>query len=356
MAEVEANPSESIEPAWHRGQSRPSDIDWLIPLAGTALIQIVICFVLALRGYASPPLIKVYGVFGYTILAAVGASLLLWRLYQMARSGEPRPIERTVSMIRANATTIVAAIVAAQIFSVGSAAFSALKTALPAVSPFWADRYLAPLEARLFGEPPWELTHQLFGWATPAIDFVYASWLAVQIAAFYLFLVLKPSRLKTHALKVHSYAWLILGVGGAYALSSAGPIFYDRVFGGVAFGGLSQTLDGAPVATRTSEMLWRAYAHHTNEIASGISAMPSLHVAMACWLALTIRRGLPRMQWLGWTYLALIWLGSVHLGWHYVSDGAVGIAGMLAIWRLAGAVPSLGEAKAPHPSIQAANS
>jgi hypothetical protein len=84
--------------------------------------------------------------------------------------------------------------------------------------------------------------------------------------------------------------------------------------------------------------------------------MPSLHVAMACWLALTIRRGLPRMQWLGWTYLALIWLGSVHLGWHYVSDGAVGIAGMLAIWRLAGAVPSLGEAKAPHPSIQAANS
>jgi hypothetical protein len=354
LAEAEAHLSEPIQAASVRGESRPSDIDWLIALAGTALVEVALCFVLASRGYASPPLIKVYGVFGYTILAVAGAGLLLWRLFQMARQGEPQPIERTMGMIRANATTIMAAIVAVQIFSVGSAAFSALKTALPSVSPFWADLYLAPFEARLFGEPPWELTHQLFGWATPAIDFVYASWLGVQIAAFYSLLALKPSQLKTQALKSHAFAWLILGVGGAYALSSAGPIYYDRVFGGVAFSGLAQTLQSAPVATRTSEMLWRAYAQHTNEIASGISAMPSMHVAMTCWLALTIRRGLRRMQWLGWTYLALIWLGSVHLGWHYVFDGAVGIVGMLAIWRLAGAVPSFVERRA-QVSIQAVN-
>ena len=28
--------------------------------------------------------------------------------------------------------------------------------------------------------------------------------------------------------------------------------------------------------------------------------------------------------------------GSIHLGWHYASDGVVGIAGALLVWRLAG--------------------
>jgi hypothetical protein len=41
---------------------------------------------------------------------------------------------------------------------------------------------------------------------------------------------------------------------------------------------------------------------------------------------------------MGWTYLGLIWFGSVHLGWHYFTDGIVGIAGALLVWRLAGAI------------------
>ena len=66
--------------------------------------------------------------------------------------------------------------------------------------------------------------------------------------------------------------------------------------------------------------------------------MPSMHIAMACWLALTLRAASPRWQWAGWTYLALIWFGSVHLGWHYASDGLVGIAGALLVWRTADAI------------------
>jgi membrane-associated phospholipid phosphatase len=66
--------------------------------------------------------------------------------------------------------------------------------------------------------------------------------------------------------------------------------------------------------------------------------MPSLHIAMACWLALTLRGAGPRFQWIGWLYFALIWVSSVHLGWHYVSDGLVGSAGALLMWRAVGAI------------------
>ena len=66
--------------------------------------------------------------------------------------------------------------------------------------------------------------------------------------------------------------------------------------------------------------------------------MPSLHVAVALWLALVIRSYLPRLQFIGWAYFAVILVGSVYLGWHYALDGIVAVMITLACWR---AVPAL---------------
>ena len=44
-------------------------------------------------------------------------------------------------------------------------------------------------------------------------------------------------------------------------------------------------------------------------------------------------------RWFGHTmaaYAALIFIGSIHLGWHYAVDGVIGIAGALAIWWICG--------------------
>ena len=43
--------------------------------------------------------------------------------------------------------------------------------------------------------------------------------------------------------------------------------------------------------------------------------------------------------WLGWlaaAYATLIFLGSVHLAWHYAIDGYAGLAVALAGWHAAG--------------------
>ena len=64
--------------------------------------------------------------------------------------------------------------------------------------------------------------------------------------------------------------------------------------------------------------------------------MPSIHVAISLWIVLVVRAMVPKLTWLATAYFVLIWIGSVQLGWHYVSDGLVGALGMWGIWWLAG--------------------
>jgi hypothetical protein len=52
---------------------------------------------------------------------------------------------------------------------------------------------------------------------------------------------------------------------------------------------------------------------------------------------------------LGWGYLALILVGSVHLAWHYAIDGYVSILAVLLIWRAAGWWASRNHSPAPVP-------
>jgi hypothetical protein len=43
----------------------------------------------------------------------------------------------------------------------------------------------------------------------------------------------------------------------------------------------------------------------------------------------------------GWVlaaYAVLIWIGSVHLGWHYAVDGLAAAALTIGLWRVAGRI------------------
>jgi membrane-associated phospholipid phosphatase len=83
-------------------------------------------------------------------------------------------------------------------------------------------------------------------------------------------------------------------------------------------------------------MLWTSYAAHTQHIGSGISAMPSMHVATTAWIALALSSLWPKLRVPCWIYWLVIFVGSFALGWHYFLDGVVGTIGAIGCWMLAG--------------------
>ena len=235
------------------------------------------------------------------------------------------------------------------LIAVGASIFLPLKHAIPSEVPFWMDAPIAQAERALFTADPWLLIDKFLGWAVVPMDRLYGLWLPVQSIVLFSVILQPASLAKSRALIAYSLAWFLLGVVAAVMLSSAGPIFYDRLLGGSQFAPLNEMLRarGAWVVLAESDAMWESLASGRPGIVSGISAAPSIHVAISLWMVLTARIMARKLVPFAATYFACIWLGSVQLGWHYVSDGLIGATGMLAIWALAGATGSVTSAFRP---------
>ena len=219
---------------------------------------------------------------------------------------------------------------------VGASLFLPLKYAIPQLVPFWLDAPLAHAENRLFGIDPWLMLDRCLGLLAVPMDWLYGLWLPTQTLILFLVVLQRGSAAKSRVLISYVLAWFLLGVVGATFFSSAGPIFYDRLLGGTEFAGLRETLQkrGAWVALGESDRMWASLAEGRPTIVAGISAVPSIHVAISFWMFLAARLMAPRAAWYALAYAALIWIGSVQLGWHYVTDGLAGLVGMLAVGKL----------------------
>jgi hypothetical protein len=229
--------------------------------------------------------------------------------------------------------------VATVLVGIGASAFLPLKYAIPKEIPFWLDAPLASAEHAIFRNDPWLLLDRTLGWATAPVDWLYGCWLPVQLLALFAVILSKPSAAKSRLLIAYSAAWFLLGIAGATLLSSAGPLFYDRLLGGESFATLDTTLRarGAWVALAEADRVWASFAGSPGLVA-GISAAPSMHVAISFWMYLAARAMAPRAAKLALAYFLFMWIASVQLGWHYAADGLAGMLGMLAVWRLSGVV------------------
>lgn len=262
----------------------------------------------------------------YLLLAAAGLALAV-ALRLALRHGMPR-------------THWLGVTIGTMLTGIGASAFLPLKYAIPKLIPFWLDEPLAVAERHLFGADPWLLLDRILWWSTRSMDWIYGSWLPVQTLVLFSVMLARPSAAKSCALIAYAGAWFLLGVVAALLFASAGPLFYDGLFGGASFAGLDDVLRarGAAIALAESGAMWESWATGRPGIVAGMSALPSMHVAVSLWIFLAARTMAPRAAKPAFLYFLLVWLGSVQLGWHYASDGLAGALGMLAVWKMAGTV------------------
>jgi PAP2 superfamily protein len=235
------------------------------------------------------------------------------------------------------------------LLSVFNSVFTSVKALIPVMHPYNWDTTLMTWDQTIhFGLPPWRLLQPVL--ATPvltgAINVLYNSWFLVLAGCWFwqAFTTHAPrQRMQFFVTFVLSFA--LLGNLAATLLASGGPCFYGHLVSGPdPFGPLLNYLREANLqvplvwSIEVQESLWNSYAAGGFGIGSGISAMPSMHLAGATLFALLGWRTSRTLGIILTTYAGIIMLGSVHLGWHYAIDGYVAIIGTMAIWYITGAI------------------
>jgi hypothetical protein len=311
---------------------------WAVPAAIIVAVEYVVAFLIALHvGFHYRIPFAAYAITGASIASIGVAVFIVVRLAGYATKGEPRPGHRLLSDLPKCSGFVVGTL----LVSVQIGVLTWTKVMLPIAAPFWADPLLANIDHAIFRTDPWRIAEVLFGWAAPLIDTAYITWAPIKFATLIVVLVLPESRAKTRILIAY---FLIMASAalGQYLFSSGGPIFYARLGLGDRFAALPVE----PWVASTSSYLWHDYLRAGGDIGGGISAMPSLHVGIALWVALAVRAYVPRLAFAGFSYFALILIGSILLGWHYAADGIVAISLVALAWRVAAAAPKTDESQA----------
>lgn len=219
-------------------------------------------------------------------------------------------------------------------------AFTSIKVMMPEFVPFTFDPALADLDEWIHFGAAWEHLRFLDG-HTALVRFLYTPvWMMVFISATLLICLSRASRLRTQYIWTFIWCWILLGNVFALGFMSVGPIFYEPLLGDARFAGLTAHLQTVTSPddplSQIPQALWLAYTDKLPGMGTGISAFPSLHLAITTLIVLAAFR---LRAWLGWVmaaYLCVIMAGSVHLGWHYAIDGYFAIAATFVLWKVVG--------------------
>lgn len=254
------------------------------------------------------------------------------------------------------------------LFGALMATFNVFKQMILPLAGFHLDPLLARADRALFfGTDPWRVTHALLGnpTVTLIIDQAYHAWFVPMSIGVIFCSWMAPStcRLRTQYLLSYIGVWVLIGSVAAFLCGSAGPCFYSTFVGPEPrFEALARQLAAVETATGSSltslhiqEILIRTHGTPELAVGGGISAMPSVHNALAVLFALAAFRVSKRWGWVFLGYAVLIWVGSIHLGWHYALDGLVAAVFTVGIWyvcgRIADWVMQAPPAALPRPAI-----
>lgn len=222
--------------------------------------------------------------------------------------------------------------------------FAHIKINIPVIQPFAWDETLTAWDRTLFfGRLPYEVLSPIM--SNPLA--IFLTYVAYNLWFFLMLGILlacafgkQRSQLRTRYLTAFFLVWFVEGSLLAVLFSSAGPCFYAAI--GLLpspYEPLMHTIREASAVypifvLATQDMLWSG--HMGEGTPFGISAMPSLHNAIAILMALAARHFNRRISLAFLAYAIWIFIGSISLAWHYAVDGLVALPVTIALWVFSG--------------------
>jgi len=267
---------------------------------------------------------------------------------------EARPllyIWRQIECVFAHRARIISALCLLTAISIFSSNFSTVKALIPLIHPFEYDGLFHDIDLQLFGGiEPWALVHSLAPtpYFTLVINTLYNIWFFLIWAVLCYFTLCSDRKKTLQFILSWLISWTIIGNALALVMSSAGPAFVAKLDpSNLIYQDLMGLLNEQNLwlrendlfgvwALNTQGMLWDAYATGKEMLGSGISAMPSMHVAMAVLMALSAQQINSKLGSAMWLYALAIYIGSFALGWHYAIDGLVSAPITILIWFAVG--------------------
>ena len=301
------------------------DCDWLVPSIVLTLASGAFGFIL------TPNYSGVLPAVGLLPLWMVAAVILVAipGIAGMMLTGVERPIKHIRDFLVNDWRTAGLWLLCVFLAGLNMTTFMLVKPLLNYLVPFWADPLLADFDKALFlGHDPWTLLTWLNSRATAI--FYHRGWFTLMIMTLTVVLAQSPSPTKSAAMLTYFVLWSIVGPVLHALVPAGGPIFYEQL----GYGDRFADLQAVPETRQLAIYLWGVYKGEVFGPASGISAMPSLHIATTAWMVIAItafaRRWVVPMAITG----LAIFLLSISLGWHYALDGIVGGTATVLCYRV----------------------
>lgn len=290
----------------------------------------------------------------YSLKIVIPISIISYCVYYFFKLifiGERQPLKRFAGRVKLAyiyRSKLISAFVLLSAISIFMSSYSTMKSLIPIVNMFYLDDLLHQANLWIF------LGHQpglsIVKWLDNPfylfiINFNYNLWFFLMWFIVVYFLIAKKSTNRTSFFISWIGCWGLLGAVLAMLLSSAGPVYVEKLDPtNLTYQPLMLLLQekhswlveqGWPglFSLNTQELLWLAYTENLEMLGSGISAMPSLHVSIAVLMALSMREENKFISYFLWFFTVIIFIGSFALGWHYFLDGIVGAPLTYLIWK-----------------------